>query len=181
MADSFEPAKPGLAFAVYGTGYGACAFDRSDAGWLDHRQLTVGTGFFISTYQWGFSLFFLTSRTVQTFLLQSPTARNLFMLDYVGVALLVVAMGALQIGLEGEENDWFGSNSFARAGAAFAISFAALMVWEWYKKDPPIDLKLFKYKNFAACFLMLLTGGFLDDDDGTAAAVFAADAGYTAH
>ena len=48
-------------------------------------------------------------------------------------------------------------------GVAFAVSFAALMIWEWYKKDPLIELKLFKFKNFAVCcFLMLLTGGFLN-------------------
>jgi MFS transporter, DHA2 family, multidrug resistance protein len=76
----------------------------------------------------------------------------------------VVAMGALQIGLDkGEENDWFGSNFIRICGVAFVIGFAGLMIWEWYKKDPLIDIRLFKFKNFAVCcFLMLLTGGFLN-------------------
>ena len=39
MADSFEPAKRGLAFSLYGIVDGACAFGRPDAGRMDHGQL----------------------------------------------------------------------------------------------------------------------------------------------
>jgi len=92
------------------------------------------------------------------------TLANLKKLDYIGLGLLTVAMGGMQIMLDkGEENDWLSSN-FIRV---FALLFAAGMlglIWrEWQSKDPIMNLKLFKFKNFAICaFLMMLVGGVLN-------------------
>jgi MFS transporter, DHA2 family, multidrug resistance protein len=163
MADSFEPSKRGLAFALYGIvavlapsigpALGGWITDNYSWHWIFYINIPVGI-----------LAFFLTSRLVDDPPFAKSDRNNLYKLDYVGLGFLVVAMGALQIGLDkGEENDWFGSNFIRACGVAFAISFAGLMIWEWHKKDPLIDLKLFKYKNFAVCcFLMLLTGGFLN-------------------
>jgi len=70
----------------------------------------------------------------------------------------------LQIGLDkGEENGWFGSNFIRGCAIAFVASFTILIFWEWSRKNPLMDLKLFKFKNFAmCCFLMMLTGGLLN-------------------
>jgi DHA2 family multidrug resistance protein len=39
----------------------------------------------------------------------------------------------------------------------------ALVWWEWRQKDPLINLKVFRFKNFAiCCFLMMLVGGVLN-------------------
>ena len=163
MADSFEPSKRGMAFALYGIvavlapsigpALGGWITDNYSWHWIFYINIPVGI-----------LAFFLTSRVVDDPPFAKSDRKNLYKLDYVGLGFLVVAMGALQIGLDkGEENDWFGSNFIRVCGVAFAISFAALMIWEWYKKDPLIDIRLFKYKNFAVCcFLMLLTGGFLN-------------------
>jgi len=163
MADSFEPSKRGMAFALYGIvavlapsigpALGGWITDNYSWHWIFYINIPVGI-----------LAFFLTSRLVEDPPFAKSDRKNLYKLDYVGLGFLVVAMGALQIGLDkGEENDWFGSNFIRACGVAFAISFAALMIWEWYKKDPLIDIRLFKFKNFAVCcFLMLLTGGFLN-------------------
>jgi MFS transporter, DHA2 family, multidrug resistance protein len=163
MADSFEPSKRGMAFALYGIvavlapsigpALGGWITDNYSWHWIFYINIPVGILAFI-----------LTSRLVDDPPFAKSDRKNLYKLDYVGVGFLVVAMGALQIGLDkGEENDWFGSNFIRVCGIAFAISFTALMIWEWYKKDPLIDIRLFKFKNFAVCsFLMLLTGGFLN-------------------
>ena len=38
-----------------------------------------------------------------------------------------------------------------------------LFVWEWRQKEPLINLRLFRYRNFAiCCFLMMLVGGVLN-------------------
>jgi MFS transporter, DHA2 family, multidrug resistance protein len=71
-------------------------------------------------------------------------------------------MGGMQIMLDkGEENDWFSSNFIC-----FFPPFRRhdrLVWWEWRQKDPLINLKLFRYKNFAiCCFLMMLVGGVLN-------------------
>jgi DHA2 family multidrug resistance protein len=45
----------------------------------------------------------------------------------------------------------------------FIIAFIALIAWEFHVQRPLMDLRLFKFKNFAVCaFLMLLTGGLLN-------------------
>ena len=68
-------------------------------------------------------------------------------------------MGGMQIMLDkGEENDWLASN-FIRV---FALLFAAGMIgliWrEWQSKNPIMNLKLFKFKNFAICALPDVVG-----------------------
>jgi DHA2 family multidrug resistance protein len=163
MADSFEPSKRGMAFALYGIvavlapsigpALGGWITDNYSWHWIFYINIPVGVLAFI-----------LTSRLVDDPPFAKSDRKNLYKLDYVGLGFLVIAMGALQVGLDkGEENDWFGSNFIRVCGIAFAISFAGLMIWEWHKKDPLIDIRLFKFKNFAVCcFLMLLTGGFLN-------------------
>jgi len=76
----------------------------------------------------------------------------------------VVAMGGLQIMLDkGEENDWFSSNFIRFTAFLFVAGIVGLVVWEWNHKSPIINLKLFRFRNFAiCCFLMALVGGVLN-------------------
>jgi DHA2 family multidrug resistance protein len=73
-------------------------------------------------------------------------------------------MGGLQIMLDkGQENDWFASGFIRFFCFVFVASMVGLVAWEWQHKSPLINLKLFKYKNFAiCCFLMMLVGGVLN-------------------
>ena len=163
MADSFEPSKRGLAFALYGLvavlapsigpALGGWITDNYSWHWIFYINIPVGI-----------LAFFLTQRLVEDPPFAKSDRKNLFNLDYVGLSLLIVSMGALQIGLDkGEENDWFGSNFIRGFALAFVISFTSLILWEWNHKKPLMDLKLFKFKNFAmCCFLMMLTGGLLN-------------------
>jgi MFS transporter, DHA2 family, multidrug resistance protein len=163
MADSFEPSKRGLAFSLYGlvavlapsTGptLGGWITDNYSWHWIFYINIPVGI-----------LALFLTRRLVEDPPYGKPDRNNLYRIDYIGVSLLVVAMGALQITLDkGEEKNWFGSNFIVGFGLAFVISFAALILWELHVQKPLIELRLFKYKNFAVCaFLMLLTGGLLN-------------------
>jgi len=85
-------------------------------------------------------------------------------MDYMGLAFLTLAMGGMQIMLDkGEEQDWFASNFIRFFAVIFVGGMIGLVVWEWRQKDPLINLKLFRFKNFAiCCFLMLLVGGILN-------------------
>jgi DHA2 family multidrug resistance protein len=86
-------------------------------------------------------------------------------LDYIGVMLLVISMGSLEIFLDkGEEWDWFGSRGIRFYAITFAISILALIWWETSgAKEPIILMRLYKYRNFVVCsFLMLITGGLLN-------------------
>jgi MFS transporter, DHA2 family, multidrug resistance protein len=93
-----------------------------------------------------------------------PDRSKLRHMDYLGLSFLTLSMGGLQIMLDkGEENDWFSSGFICFCGALFVLGMIGLIVWEWRQKDPLINLKLFRFKNFAiCCFLMALVGGVLN-------------------
>jgi DHA2 family multidrug resistance protein len=94
-----------------------------------------------------------------------PDRRNFWQIDYLGVILLVISMGSLEIFMDkGEEWDWFASSWIKFYAVTFAISFLLLIWWELRgAKKPLMEMRLYKYKNFAVCsFLMLMTGGILN-------------------
>jgi DHA2 family multidrug resistance protein len=83
-------------------------------------------------------------------------------LDYVGIALLTVGVGALQILLDkGQEDDWFGSRFITSLAVISAVCLISLVVWEWFEKAPIIDVRMFKNINFAGASLMLFMLGVL--------------------
>jgi DHA2 family multidrug resistance protein len=73
-------------------------------------------------------------------------------------------MGGLQIALDkGEQNDWFASGFIRFSAAMFVVGMIGLIWWELKHKAPIMNLKLFRYKNFAiCCLLMMLVGGVLN-------------------
>ncbi len=163
MADSFEPSKRGQAFALYGL----VAVLAPSIG------PTLG-GFITDSYSWrwifylnipvGILAFTLVTRFVDDPPWLTHTFDNLKKLDYVGLSLLTIAMGGMQIMLDkGEENDWFASNFIRFFGFLFVTGMIGLIWWEWRHKTPVMNVRLFRYKNFAiCCFLMMLVGGVLN-------------------
>ena len=181
MADSFEPSKRGLAFSLYGiVAVLAPSIGPTLGGWITDNY--SWHWIFYINIPVGMLALLLTQRLVEDPPWNVPDRRNLLKLDYIGVGLLVIAMGALQITLDkGEEKDWFGSHFIVWFAAAFAVSFIALIAWEWYAKNPVMDLKLFKGSNFAICsFLMLLTGGLLNATTVLQPQFLQGQLGYTA-
>ena len=70
-------------------------------------------------------------------------------LDYVGLSLLIVWVGALQIMVDkGKELDWFNSTEIVVLAATAAIGFAFFLAWELTEKQPVVDLRLFGRRNF---------------------------------
>ena len=165
MADSFEPSKRGLAFSLYGlVAVLAPSIGPTLGGWITDNY--SWHWIFYINIPVGILTLFLTNRLVEDPPYQKSDRKNLYRIDYIGVSLLVIAMGALQITLDkGEEKNWFGSNFIVAFATTFIISFIALIIWEFHAEKPLIDLRLFKFKNFAVCaFLMLLTGGLAQCD-----------------
>jgi DHA2 family multidrug resistance protein len=71
-------------------------------------------------------------------------------IDTVGLTLLVLWIGALQIMLDkGKELDWFESNQIVALGLVALIGFAVFVVWELTQDHPVVDLRLFSQRNFA--------------------------------
>jgi DHA2 family multidrug resistance protein len=163
MADSFEPEKRGQAFALYGLvavlapsigpTLGGWITDNFSWRWIFYINIPVGILAFI-----------LVTRLVEDPPWIKPNRSLLGKMDYVGLSLLTVAMGGMQIMLDkGEENDWFSSNFIRFFAVLFIGGMIGLIAWEWRQKNPLINLRVFRFRNFAiCCFLMMLVGGVLN-------------------
>ena len=163
MADSFEPQKRGQAFALYGlVAVLAPSIGPTLGGWITDN-FSWRWIFFINIPV-GILAFFLVSRLVDDPPWIKADPSKLRHMDYLGLSFLIIAMGGLQIMLDkGEENDWFSSGFIRFFAFLFVSGMASLIVWEWRHKNPLINLKLFRFKNFAiCCFLMALVGGVLN-------------------
>jgi DHA2 family multidrug resistance protein len=161
LADTFPPEKRGLAFALYGiTAIIAPTIGPTLGGWITFN------------YSWRWIFFINLPVGVTTWLLvrrfveDPPYLKRLkaggVKLDYVGIALLTVGIGALQILLDkGQEDDWFGSRFITTLVAVSSVCLIALVVWEWYNKAPIIDVHMFKNFNFASASLMFFILGIM--------------------
>jgi len=80
-------------------------------------------------------------------------------IDSVGLGLLVVWVGSMQVMLDiGKENDWFHSAAVCALAAIAVVGFIAFLIWELTDKHPVVDLSLFKGRNFWAGTLALSVG-----------------------
>jgi DHA2 family multidrug resistance protein len=81
-------------------------------------------------------------------------------IDYWGIGLLVVGMGALQIMLDkGQEEDWFGSHFILVLAILAVVGLGGLIIRELRTPHPVIDLSVFKYRSYAVgTFLMTVVG-----------------------
>jgi DHA2 family multidrug resistance protein len=78
--------------------------------------------------------------------------------DFVGLCLLILWVGALQIMLDkGKELDWFASGFIVGLLVTAIVGFVAFIIWELTDEHPIVDLRIFRYRGFAAaCFAMTL-------------------------
>jgi MFS transporter, DHA2 family, multidrug resistance protein len=70
-------------------------------------------------------------------------------IDAVGLALLVIGVGALQYMLDnGNDHDWFASNEIIAAAVIGVVAIAFFIPWELTDRHPIVDLSLFRRRNF---------------------------------
>jgi DHA2 family multidrug resistance protein len=155
LADTFPPEKRGLAFALYGiTVVVAPTIGPTLGGWITFN------------YSWRWIFFINIPVGIVALLLlyrvlEDPPylarLRSLKVkLDYIGISLLALGVGALQIFLDrGQEDDWFGSRFITTLVVVSTICLVSLVIWEWFHKAPVVDVKLFKIFNFATANLMM--------------------------
>jgi DHA2 family multidrug resistance protein len=163
MADSFPAQKRGQAFALYGlVAVLAPSIGPTLGGWITDN-FSWRWIFFINIPV-GFLAFYLVGRLVEDPPWIKADRSRLWNMDYLGLSFLTIAMGGLQIMLDkGEENDWFSSGFICFFAGLFVFGMVGLIVWELRRKNPLINLRLFRFKNFAiCCFLMALVGGVLN-------------------
>ena len=84
-------------------------------------------------------------------------------IDSIGLGLLALWLGALQIVLDkGQEDDWFGSVWIRWTAAIMIIGFVFFLVRELRARSPLVNLRVFKDRNLAlGCLLIGLFGAII--------------------
>jgi len=161
LADTFPPEKRGLAFALYGiTTILAPTIGPTLGGWLTDNY--SWRWIFYINLPVGILALFLVLRMVEDPPYLADRRGAGIRVDYVGIGLLTMAVGALQILLDkGQEDDWFGSHFITTLAIISAIGFISLVLWEWHHDAPIIDVKMFRNFNFAVSNLMMFNLGML--------------------
>src|SRR6201982_1722057 len=160
LADTFEPAKRGMAFAVYGIAVVmAPAIGPTLGGWITDNY-TWRWIFFINIPVGILSLL-LTSRLIQ----DPPYFRRRKLsetrIDYIGLSFVSLGLGCWQIVLDkGQRDDWFESHFILTLSIVAISSLIFVVWWEWRHKDPIIDLHLFKERTFAVSNMLMFMLGF---------------------
>jgi len=159
LADTFPPEKRGLAFSIYGiTAVCAPAIGPTLGGWLTDNF--SWRWIFLINLPVGLVAMALVYRLVQDPPYLTPRKSAGIKLDYIGFSLLALGVGALQIMLDkGQEDDWFGSHFITALAITAAICLTGLIVYEWFQKDPIVDVRLFKNANFATANMMMFMVG----------------------
>jgi MFS transporter, DHA2 family, multidrug resistance protein len=161
LADTFPPQQRGLAFALYGiTAIMAPTIGPTLGGWITFNY--SWRWIFFINLPVGLITWFLVRRVVEDPPYLSKIKAAGVKLDYIGIALLTLGIGALQVLLDkGQEDDWFGSHFITSLVVVATVCLVSLVIWEWYQKAPIIDVRMFKSFNFASSSLMMFTLGIL--------------------
>jgi len=151
---NYPPEKRGLATGIwamtavvgpiFGPIMGGIITDNYTWPWIFYINVPVGIFAVI------FSMITLTGR-------DTPTVKP--PMDYIGLALLIVGIGCLQILLDkGYDLDWFHSNVIIVLGIISVVTLSFLIVWLLTQCDPLIDLYLFADRNFTIGVISLTLG-----------------------
>jgi DHA2 family multidrug resistance protein len=70
-------------------------------------------------------------------------------IDFTGLAIMIVWIGALQIMLDqGEDLDWFNSPFIVCLLITTVVGFAAFLIWELTAADPIVNLRVFANRGY---------------------------------
>jgi DHA2 family multidrug resistance protein len=161
LADTFPPEKRGVAFALYGvTTVVAPTIGPTLGGWITDNY-TWRWIFFINLPV-GILTLFLVYRLIEDppWVKRAKGAGIKF--DYIGVSLLTLGVGALQIMLDkGQEDDWFGSRFILTLAIVAGVGLVSLVIWEWFQQHPIIEVQLFRNLNFLGANAMMFILGIM--------------------
>ncbi len=161
LADTFPPQQRGLAFALYGvTVVVAPTVGPTLGGWITDSY--SWRWIFFINLPVGILALFLVFRLIE----DPPWAKRVagagVKIDYIGVALLTLGVGALQVMLDkGQEEDWFASHFILVLAVIAAAGLISLFIWEWLHKEPIVEVRLFRNLNFLGANAMMFILGIM--------------------
>ncbi|MEO8123591.1 MAG: DHA2 family efflux MFS transporter permease subunit [Burkholderiales bacterium] len=154
LLQSYPKAKAGIALAVWsmtvlvapvlGPLLGGWITDNISWPWIFY--INVPIGIFAAGLTWSIYR-------------DRESATRKLPIDVVGLSLLVVWVGSLQIMLDkGRDLDWFNSNEIITYAVVSAVAFVVFIIWELTEEHPVVDLTLFKGRNFWTGTLSISVG-----------------------
>jgi len=158
MLEAFPPRKRGMAMAFWGLGIvvapmlgpvlGGWLTDNYSWRWVFYINIPIGLFAIAMTY-----LFIFDPHYIK---------RGSGRVDYWGMGLLVLGIGALQIMLDkGQQEDWLESRFIVSLAVIAGVGIAALIVRELKAEHPIVDLSVFRNRTFAAGVLLITILGFV--------------------
>ena len=162
LNDTFPISKRGMAFAVYGI---AVVVAPTIGPWLG--------GWITDNYSWRWIFYInvpvgIISLTLTYFLVSDPpymkrvNLKEGFRVDYIGLGLISLGLGSMQIILDkGQREDWLSSNFIRFFVVTMLIGVIAGIIWELRAKDPIVDFRMLRNRNFAIATTAMFFLGFV--------------------
>jgi MFS transporter, DHA2 family, multidrug resistance protein len=147
LLESFPPRKRGIAMAIFGLGVvvapiigptlGGWITDNYSWRWVFYINIPIGA----------LAVFMLhTFVEDPPYIKQAKAGR----IDVIGFGLLALWVATLQIILDkGQEDDWFGAIWIRWFAVISVIAFILFIIRELMTKEPIVNLRVFKNRNFA--------------------------------
>jgi DHA2 family multidrug resistance protein len=156
MWEMFPLKQRGMAMAVWGMGImvgpilgptvGGWIADNWSWRWIFYVNLPIGAiGFLMGS----------------VFLFDSPHLRRPGRMDLIGLVLMVVGFGSLQLMLDwGEREDWFDSSLIVTLAVTAGAALAGFVLRELTAREPVLDITVFASRNFALGSLVIAVAVF---------------------
>ena len=158
LLESFKPEERGRAMGFWGLGIVvAPIFGPVLGGWLTENY----------SWRWVFYINLpvgiVSLLMTQLYVFDPPYLRRESKgIDYWGMGLLVVGIGALQFVLDkGQQEDWFASTMITTLAIVSAVGIIALIVQQLISKAPIIDLHLFTDRTYSVGVFLMTVLGFV--------------------
>lgn len=160
LLESFPPRRRGQAMAFYGMGIVVAPILGPILG-----------GYITDNYSWRWTFYINLPVGILAVLMSSVFIEDPPFLkrkvgskvDYLGFISLALWVGALQVMLDkGQMEDWFESALILKLGVVFVVFLMFFLNWETQIKDPIVELRILKDRNFAiAAFMITVVGAVL--------------------
>src|SRR5215470_8736053 len=158
LLEAFPPSDRGKAMGFWGLGIvvapilgpvlGGWLTDSYSWRWVFYINIPVGIASIVMTKMFIFDPPYLRQENRS--------------IDYWGIGMLAVGIGALQILLDkGQEEDWFASNAMVALAVISVLSLTALIVHELTTENPVVDLRVFKARSYAVGVFLMTVVGFV--------------------
>ena len=160
LRDTFPLRQLGMAMAVYGMAVVlAPAIGPTLGGYItDH--FSWRWVFFINIPVGLLSLALSRRLVVDPPRLLEARSRATGGIDYVGLGLIALGLGALEYVLDrGQELDWFAAPVIVAFSTLSAVALVSFVIWEWRQEHPVVEVRLFRSRSFAVSNLAMLVLG----------------------